>query len=141
MFRRKIWLVLVLFVLSGCGQKKETIPIREEPGRSELSAMSESETRTIWQRPSDGFPTWVDDLHQIPDKEDGFIYFVGIGLPSEYESIARDHAWESASNRIAGFLFTLVDSTKFKIQKTRNNQVIPIDSIASDLLAKHITAA
>lgn len=127
--------LMLALPLAGCGDKEKppemTVKNEERP--------PEGGEKIVWQRP-DKIPVWVDDLSGFTDKD--VLYFVGIGLPNEYEQKADESAALNAGEQASRYLFNMVDMKEFVSDKLRNSQgYAPVQALARDTVGQNITTA
>jgi hypothetical protein len=123
--------------LAGCGDKK-----KEEPPAMTVKPAErppEGGEKIVWQRP-EKTPEWVDSVASLTKKDT--LYFVGIGLPNEYEQKADESAAQQAGVEGARYLFNMVDVKEFISDKLRNSQgYAPVQALARDTVGQNVAAA
>lgn len=136
-----VGMMLLVFValLVGCKSKEAVKP--PEMALKPADEMREGQEKIVWQRP-EMIPGWVDTPGSWTDKKLEALYFLGVGLPNEYEQKADASAAEQAGVEASRYLFNMVDEKTFISDKLRNSQgYVPVQSLARDLVGKNMTAA
>jgi len=129
--------VVLGFTFAGCGKKQELPKMTVDPAKKP----PEGGEVIVRQEPKDS-PDWVNNPGALAKKEKETLFFVGIGLPNEYEQKADDSAALQAGVEAARYLFNMVDVKEFISDKLRNSQgFTPVQALARDTVGQNVAAA
>jgi len=147
MWRLFVCLLVVSVAPIGCSSRPDVTepPPPPEPPKVapvEKPTATALTERVVFRYP-DPAPAWAyGGVGAYPNRKAQALYFLGVGIPNDYEQKARSSARHNAAQEIAGYLNNSVKVAEYFSDELVNSKgYVPIQALVRKTVGKHVSEA
>ncbi len=147
MLRLLVCLLVVSVVPIACSSRPPVVDPGPPPAPPKVAPVEEPTATSLAERVvfryPDPAPAWAyGGVVAYPKKKPQALYFMGVGIPNDYEQKARSSARQNGAQEIAGYLSNSVKIAEYFSDELVNSKgYVPIQALVRRTVGKHISEA